>query len=81
MTEDLCIVGCVRVADMEVPSVASDMRYCEKCGMAVWLARSTPGDRGMIYCLPCTVDAVAEGDDTVIEPLTTEQLADIGRRQ
>jgi hypothetical protein len=72
------IVGCYRVNTLNynAPYVASTIRKCADCEMAIYVALSTPARKGAKYmCLQCIDwDAI-----TKIEPPTSEQWEEIGK--
>ena len=71
----------MRVETTFKPPVESDMARCVDCGMAVWLARSTPKySDAKLLCLECLLDRVRDTNDDV-EPITKEQIAALLRQQ
>jgi hypothetical protein len=78
MSDEETILVCLRCADHPVPTVESMVGWCASCGLAVWIAYSSPHAERVI-CDRCLVGMRQEGD--IVEPPTPEQLRDILRKR
>jgi hypothetical protein len=71
-------LGCLPVKEGYKPNLPSFKDTCEKCGVQVWRANSSP--RGLrIVCTDCLLKMMkqAESVDLTIMPPTPEQMKDI----
>jgi hypothetical protein len=78
MAGDDAILVCNRVADMPIPYVPADIRFCTGgCLERVWVARSSPEARPV--CMQCVESIAAVEPDIRVEAPTAEQAVEVLR--
>lgn len=78
---DCDAVVCMRVIDLPIPPVPSEIVKCSGCGERVWVAFSSPRKPPRL-CAPCAMSRMA-GDDvtSMVSERTVAEAIEYLRRQ
>jgi formylmethanofuran dehydrogenase subunit E len=69
-------LACLPVKEGYKPKLQSFKDSCEKCGVQVWRANSSP--RGMrVVCMDCFTKMLEQAESVTVMPPTPKQVEDI----